>query len=95
VTLFFITRVFITRVLTRTQLSRYSRTDCTRFVFQVIPRSFPRAADPEQVDIAVLLHRELCSVSSCFEFRPGLQFRPSFRGFSRCLLAYAVIIPGL
>ena len=95
VTLFFITRVFITPVMTRTQLSLCSRTDCTRFVFQIIPRPFPRAADPEQVDVAALLHRELCSASYCFEFQPGLQFRPSFRGFSRCLLANATIIPGL
>jgi hypothetical protein len=30
-----------------------------------------------------------------FESRPGLQFRPSFRGFSRCLFVNAVIVPGL
>jgi len=95
VTLFFITRIFITRVLTRTWLSRCSRTDCTKFVFQIISRPFLRAADPEQVDAAALLHRELCSASSCFESRPGLQFRPGFRGFSRCLLAKAMIVPGL
>jgi hypothetical protein len=90
-----VTLFFITRVLTRTQLSRCSRTDCTRFVFQIIIRPFLRAANPEPVDAAALLHRELCSASSCFESRPGLQFRPSFRGFSRCLLAYATIVRGL
>ena len=95
VTPFFITRVFITRVLTRTRLSRCSRTDCTRFVFQIRSRPFLPAADPEQVDAATLLRRELCSASSCFESRPGLQFRPSFRGFSQCLLANAMIVPGL
>lgn len=51
------TLFFITRVLTRTQLSRYSRTDCTRFVFQIISRPFLRAANPEQVDAAALLLR--------------------------------------
>jgi hypothetical protein len=95
VTPFFITRVFITRVLTRTRLSRCSRTDCTRFVFQIRSHPFLRAADLEQVDAATLLRRELCSACFCFESRPGLHFRPSFRGFSHCLLANAMIVPGL
>ena len=69
------------RDLTRTRLSRRSRTDCTRFVFQNIPRPFLRAAGSEQADAAAVLRQNLPSGDSCFESWPGRQFRPIFVTF--------------